>query len=227
MAKLTTREIRERAIGLLQANAEGIRFKDLVRAIAAESPETPFNTVMTQVGELPARHPDLVFRPSYGLLRLRAHAEVPPPGPVGRPSLPRSVAALESLGFVPAGGWATDGPHLRCDLSDHADRSPTLYAFVVEGEVVYVGKSVQPLSKRMGLYGRPGASQPTNLRNNARIRDALAERRSVSVWALLDWEPVEHRGIPVNVAAGIEDALIERMAPPWNGGGRSPRTIAG
>ncbi|RYG62465.1 GIY-YIG nuclease family protein [bacterium] len=179
MAKLTTRAIRERAFDLLATQSAGIRFKALVDAIAAESPETPYNTIFTQVGELPRREPQLVARPERGLFVL-----------VGNPS---AFAAQPS------------------------DREMALYAFVVNGKVRYIGKTRRALAKRMYKYSRFATSQITNERNHGRIRAALEEGRAVDVYALVEWEPIEYRGLPVDLAAGLEDVLIARMSPLWNG----------
>lgn len=218
---MTTREIRERTISLLQACPSGLRYLDLVRTISAESPETPYGTIYAQVAEVPNRHPEIVFRPERGLFKLCAgNGAIHERFAVSTP-LRRDKNTLESLGFVEVGEWSIDGIRLRCDLPHCGDRAPVLYAFIVSGEVRYVGKSAMPLGKRMYQYGQPGPSQYTNLRINARIRNVLEQGSRVEIWALSGWEPIDYRGIPVNLAAGIEDAVIERMRPSWNGGRRT------
>lgn len=82
---------------------------------------------------------------------------------------------------------------------------------------MYLGRSRRSLSKRMYSYKKLGPTQITNTKNNNHIRVAPEAYKSIFIYALVHWEHVEHIGIPINVAAGIEDELIERMRPPWNG----------
>lgn len=75
MAKLTTQQIRERAISELANHPLGIRLVNLAELIAAETPETPFATVFTQCAELPRREAIRVVRPARGILALRPPLE--------------------------------------------------------------------------------------------------------------------------------------------------------
>lgn len=132
------------------------------------------------------------------------------------PILPPTVEAFLRLGFVAVGLWEANGSGITPILRLHGERLPCLYAFVVEDEVKYVGKSRRPLGKRLANYVKPGSSQSTNIKNNAHIRANIEAGRIVAIHALVDWEPLEHNGIPVNVAAGIEDEIVARMRPAWN-----------
>ena len=220
MAKYGTREIQDRALALLSTSTEGLRHAALVRAIADESPETPLTTINTQVAALPRDRPHLVVRPERGLFRLVDGAELtkaPPSTPKATaPSLAPAVESLVRLGFVAAGVWVLDGATLRPILHLHAERLPCLYAFAVKDEVRYVGKSRRTLGKRLANYTRPGPSQSTNVKVNAHIRANIEVGRIVAIYALVDWEPFEYNGLPVNVAAGIEDEIVARMHPAWN-----------
>ena len=79
---------------------------------------------------------------------------------------------LLEIGFEPAGHWLLKGGALDLCLSRHASQRNILYAFVSDGEVMYVGKTVKVRCERMGGYKNPGPSQVTNYRNNARIKSA-------------------------------------------------------
>lgn len=66
-----------------------------------------------------------------------------------------NVARLHELGFQEAGTWALVGDKPRVNLHSHCDVCPALYAFVEDDIVVYVGKSVRKLRKRMQNYQTP------------------------------------------------------------------------
>lgn len=213
MSKLSCAQIRNRTLEIVLSHPNGIRRGDIEHQIITESPETPKGTISTQVNAATTTYAHLIER-DKGCYRPKSSS-----GDLRHdPSPLRSSTTfdLASLGFVPAGHFDDDGPHVRRNLVQHADRCPALYAFVIEGSVMYIGKTIKPLSGRMDQYAKPGISQSTNLRNHASIKESLDAGKRVEIWVLVDWDPMEHRGVPINVAAGIEDALIERMSPPWN-----------
>lgn len=225
MAKLGIHGVRARAVELLQAAGGSMRTRDLVRQIAGEHPETMLATVQTQVSCLPTSLSGVV-RVSPGVLALRGGGVVSVEARAPRvktskvkapPILLQPVQVLLDLGFVLVGRWELKGEKPTYTLDLHAERKDILYSFVVDGTVMYIGKSARTLGKRIYGYQTFGPSQITNVKNNGHIRAALVEGRTVEIFALVDWEPVFHCGIPVNVAAGIEDALIARLGPPWNG----------
>jgi hypothetical protein len=210
-------QIRERTLEIVLASGSGIQKADLQKRLALESPETPEATISAQINEAARRYADRIER-AGGIYRLKgtvgASLTVEDPSVTTRDG--SDQLKLVEFGFVRIGCFDDDGPHIRRNLMLHSDRNPALYAFVVDGTIMYIGKTTMPLSKRLYFYARPGVSQITNIRNNASIRQMLESGKTVEIWALVDWEPVEHRGIPINVAAGIEDALIERLRPEWN-----------
>ena len=125
---------------------------------------------------------------------------------------------LLQIGFVPAGHWLVDGDGLRFELTRHATERNILYAFVCDGQVKYVGKTVQALSARMLGYRNPALSQGTNVRNKARIREQLEAGAAVEIFALPDNGLHHYGAFHLNLAAGLEDSIISVLKPPWNGG---------
>jgi len=81
MPKLSVQQIRNRAREIIASNPDGIRYKQLVRQIQMEAPETPENTVMGSVYNLQELHPKEIAKPSRGLYQpiAGAIAVVPPP----------------------------------------------------------------------------------------------------------------------------------------------------
>jgi hypothetical protein len=125
---------------------------------------------------------------------------------------------LLRIGFAPAGHWHLDGERVRFELTRHATERNILYAFVCDGQVKYVGKTVQALAARMLAYRNPAPSQSTNVRNNARIREQLEAGAAVEIFALPD-NGLHHYGpFHLNLAAGLEDSIISVLKPAWNGG---------
>jgi len=47
----------------------------------------------------------------------------------------------------------------------------------------------------------------------------LIEKHAVDIYVFRDPEPKQHAGIPINLAAGLEDGLIREFSPPWNKAG--------
>lgn len=97
-----------------------------------------------------------------------------------------SLERLKRVGFARAGIWKLSGKGLACELSDHASACNVLYAFVLDAKVVYLGKTVQTLRKRMSGYRTPGPTQSTNIKNNGKIREALASGKEVEIFVLPD-----------------------------------------
>jgi hypothetical protein len=129
-----------------------------------------------------------------------------------------NAAALRllELGFEAVGEWHLDGESLAYTLSQHGAERNILYSFVVGGEVMYLGKSTQTLKQRMNGYRNPGPTQSTNIGDHAAIRKVLRQGGIVQILVFVQKEAMVYRGIPVNLAAGLEDPLIARFKPAWN-----------
>ena len=130
-----------------------------------------------------------------------------------------SLHRLENMGFRKCGEWKLDADSLKCALSDNAMAPNVLYAFVSEGAVLYVGKTVRSLKQRMYNYQRPGPSQSTSIRGNKLIKDLVSRGSTVEVYALPDNGLLYYGGFHVNLAAGLEDALLTELKPKWNKAG--------
>jgi hypothetical protein len=127
-----------------------------------------------------------------------------------------TVKFLIELGFEEVGEWLIEEDSLQFSLTRHRNERNILYAFVAQGEVKYIGKSNQTLSRRMSGYKQPGPTQNTNIRINASMKDLLDKNISVQILAFIEKEKILYREVPINLAAGLEDNLIARVRPPWN-----------
>ena len=80
---------------------------------------------------------------------------------------------LTEIGFRKVGDVILTEENIDFKIFEEADSRNILYSFIVDGEPVYVGKTVQPLKRRMYGYKSPGKTQATNIRNNANLRTVL------------------------------------------------------
>ena len=123
---------------------------------------------------------------------------------------------LLEIGFNRVGDWRLVEGKLIFSLDVVLSGANVLYAFVSGGVVLYIGKTTQTLPKRLMGYQRPGASQTTNTRNNIEIKILLALERNVEIYALADTGLLRFGEFTINLAAGLEDALISELKPAWN-----------
>lgn len=124
---------------------------------------------------------------------------------------------LLQIGFQVVGHWMLSEGEPKLQLDRMQDETNVLYAFVVDGEVKYVGKTTQPLRSRMYGYLKPGPTQSTNIKNRANIKSVLEQGRIVQILVLCD-NGLHHYGdFHINLAAALEDDLIAKLNPDWNG----------
>lgn len=142
--------------------------------------------------------------------------------PDGRvPSASDEVSAkldrLKRIGFTAVGWWELTESGISFELTEFATARNILYAFVIDGDLNYIGKTTQSLRARMAGYKTPGPTQSTNIRNHARIRELLTAGAHVEIFALPDSGLLYYGEFHVNLAAGLEDSLVRDLSPPWNG----------
>lgn len=133
---------------------------------------------------------------------------------------------LIAIDFSEIGTWRLDGDDLDYALQDERQseiaammRAPNaLYAFVRDSQILYIGKTARSLRNRFRGYRRPGARQRTNLKCNRRIRELLNDGAEVRILCFVPISQLRYGDFEINLAAGLEDALIRRINPPWNGG---------
>lgn len=121
------------------------------------------------------------------------------------------------IGFRCVGHWELEGERINFVLLTKMMEKNVLYAFVINGEVRYIGKTANSLPKRLSGYKNPGISQSTNIKNNNNIRMALSNSETVDIFALPDPGYLSYGIFKVNLAAALEDEIISKLNPPWNG----------
>jgi len=127
------------------------------------------------------------------------------------------MQALIDIGFRRVGFWRAVGGTVKLELTELADGRPALYAFAVDDRVRYVGKTAQPLKNRMYGYEKGASSQRTNIRVRGEIEKELSSGNRVDIWAFVSEDESNFGIFSLNVQAGLEDDIIRKLRPPWNG----------
>lgn len=125
---------------------------------------------------------------------------------------------LLEVGFEHAGHWFIDVEKLNFQLSRFSSQRNILYAFICDGEIKYIGKTIGTLKKRMSGYKNPGKDQSTNINNHQRIKELISRNVAVEIFALPDNGLLHYGQFHLNLAAGLEDDIIRVIDPEWNGG---------
>lgn len=128
---------------------------------------------------------------------------------------------IKKLGFKHIGNWSLSNNNIRFKLTDKTDKKEVLYAFMVSNEIKYIGKTISGLDKRFSGYQNPGHTQSTNIKNNRRIKEELEKGNNVDIYILEEEKPMYYKNIKINLAAGLEDSLIEEFKSAWNRLGRT------
>jgi hypothetical protein len=137
---------------------------------------------------------------------------------------------LEELKLIPIGFWEIREDKLEYTVENekHLNTPNTLYAFVVNEPqndyIAYIGKTTQTLGSRFYGYCR-GNGKSTNNKVHHKIKEQLNLNNNVNIWALLDDSPLSWGIYNINLAAGLEDALISKIKPIWNGSKTSSETL--
>jgi hypothetical protein len=135
-----------------------------------------------------------------------------------------STEQLITTGFRLAGRWESrDG--LTMIRSFEVGKAPGVYAYAVDGVVMYVGSAQRGLQRRMRHY-EISLTMRTAAPIRATILECLGDGRSVEVYLLPDPPTISWNTLPVNLIAGIEEGLIRALNPAWNIRSNSSRRLS-
>jgi hypothetical protein len=129
---------------------------------------------------------------------------------------------LLSLNFKNIGFWRVSNNFLEYQITSEFEYEieipNSLYIFYndKEDKIMYVGKTTQTLKKRLYQYTR-GNGKSTNQKINKNIQKIIEKSNSISIWVLNDNLPFSWGPYNINLAAGLEDSIIEIENPIWNG----------
>ena len=135
---------------------------------------------------------------------------------------PPGVKEILQIGMEDAAQWMPDGKKLK-----HVGNSPahwryltaipnSLYAFACDGVVLFIGKTNKTLSKRFAGYCDPSSPRATDKRLNLAIMKLIRQKKNVRILVLTPTVPLNWGDYPINLAAGLEDSLVEAFKPEWN-----------
>jgi len=113
-AGLSGQQIQDRARAIVAENPGGIRFSDLLERIAAESPNTPRNSINGAVWNLHALYPSEISKPSRGLFKPISDDDSVP----DVPQFKKQTGTRESDFYKPFAEWLKD------DLDEVTDVAP-------------------------------------------------------------------------------------------------------
>lgn len=148
-----------------------------------------------------------------------------------------NLTILKNVGFKKVGLWKLQSPEKNSrnnnTISFYFDTSRDLcystencaYSFVCNQDVLYIGKTNQGLARRMAAYS--GTSNALNASHRDRktlsdrhkveyLIELLKKNELIEIYALHQLEPLAYKGINLNLIAGIEDPLIEKIRPTLN-----------
>lgn len=123
---------------------------------------------------------------------------------------------LFKIGFHEVGRVSLHNERVIIELTQLHGAINVLYGFVVDGDLMYIGKSVRPLSDRLYGYQAPGPTQSTNIRVNRKLKDALEVGHPVSIIAFVDDGAAMVGDFHLNSADGLENSIIKTLEPEWN-----------
>ena len=127
---------------------------------------------------------------------------------------PVDAEFLLQAGFELLGNW-TQPSAGEILLSAKAPNDPGVYAFILEGVIVYVGLTQTGLRTRLDHYRRGHERQRTSRRVKQLIANALSDKKRVEVLIAIP-PALNWNGLPINTAAGLEMGLIKLLKPTWN-----------
>lgn len=127
---------------------------------------------------------------------------------------PVDAEFLLGAGFKLLGTW-TQPSAGEILLSAKAPNDPGVYAFILEGVIVYIGLTQTGLRTRLDHYRRGHERQRTSRRVKGLIATALFEKKRVEVLIAIP-PALNWNGLPINTAAGLEMGLIKLLKPAWN-----------
>lgn len=138
------------------------------------------------------------------------------------------VERLYEIGFQILAVWVRTGGVLTYKLTPDDENSKArmkagaaLYAFVCGDDVLYIGKTTNTLTQRFAGYKNPSANQATNIKCHRNIVECLNQGKDVEILTLSGVCQLRWGEFELNIAAGLEDSLIEELKPTWNGGNKT------
>jgi hypothetical protein len=111
-------------------------------------------------------------------------------------------------------------------ISGNSEPKPGVYAFVVDGEICYIGSTQRGLHERLSHY-QITQGKYTAARVRSEVLKVIKSGKKVEVFTYMpDPTTVVRDSLPVDLVAGIETALLRKFRPTWNKKGLGPPVTA-
>ena len=122
---------------------------------------------------------------------------------------------LIDIGFERVGHWYLKDNKISFDVTT-SGKTNILYAYIIDSDVMYVGKSSRTLKARLGNYKNPEPSQKTNMRINGFIKENLMAGKQVFIYEYSRDSDLSIGVFKVDISAGLEESIIQIINPKWN-----------
>ena len=116
-------------------------------------------------------------------------------------------------GFEVSGRWELDTAS-RARFVGEAPKQPGVYAYAVNGKVLYVGSAQRGIAKRLRHY-EITKTKRTAFRIRGWITKEIRAGSKVTVLTIVP-RPMRRNGLPVDPIVGLEEGLIRAWQPSWN-----------
>ena len=125
---------------------------------------------------------------------------------------------LLSYGFKPVGDWKKSKKHknkVKYTINK-LQNERVIYAFVVNNDVKYIGKTDRTLTKRMKSYQNankepPPKKESTNKKIIGLINNNLNSKKLVKIFAFKPSTQKVYRHLKIDLVGGLEIPLIKRF----------------
>jgi hypothetical protein len=121
-----------------------------------------------------------------------------------------------NFGFTKIGDWQLIFGGICFKFKIKSPQKNFIYSFVIDNQVVYIGKSTQTIYQRMHGYQKPGPTQNTNIRINRLIYENLINGKCVEIYFFQPNIKLDYQGIDIDLPAGLEISFIKYFKPCWN-----------
>ena len=101
-------------------------------------------------------------------------------------------------------------------LEDYRKVWNAVYAFVIDGEIVYIGVTTRGIDRRFTSYRNPGQRNVTDWKVCQGIKRNLEQGKKVETYVWYDKEPSQIGEFIVDRCRSFEQRLLGEAKPPWN-----------
>jgi hypothetical protein len=135
---------------------------------------------------------------------------------------------LLEVGFVEIGHWSLVNNEIEIILThqDYANllknNAYALYAFCENNTIRYIGKTSSTLKRRFNHY-RKGTQLNNRRIREEEIKPILSAGKKIAVLAAVFPSQIKWGRFDINLAAGLEDTLIDQLNPCWNRVGKKQK----